>query len=267
MYEILEKRTGTNVRNKERLYLLLFGYCLLFNVYSGSGQNVKDSSLFIPMVKLSYGAQAPGGDLADRFGWSSAIGLNFSIKTKLNFFFGVDGGFIFGKDIKEDGILDSIKTSQDFVINQNGNPSDIRLYERGFTLSVHVGMLFNVWAKNKNSGILVYVGPSYFQHKIKIDDLGHQSPQLVKGYIEGYDRLTAGFGLHEFIGYAYLGSNRLLNFFAGFDLTQAFTKSQRSFNFDTRTSDTRSRFDMLSGLRVGWILPLYSRTPQQFYYH
>ena len=28
----------------------------------------------------------------------------------------MDGGFIFGKDIKENGILDSIKTSQDFVI-------------------------------------------------------------------------------------------------------------------------------------------------------
>lgn len=252
---------------KTGLVWLSLAYCILSTASFSSGQNVKDSSLFIPMLKFSYAAHAPSGDLADRFGWNSTLGINFSIKTKKGLFYGADGGFIFGRDIKEDGILDSIKTSQDFVINQNGNPSDIRLYERGFTVSLHVGKLFRVLAKNKNSGLLIYAGPTYFRHKIKIDDLGHQSPQLVKGYIEGYDRLTAGFGLHEFIGYVYLGNNRILNFFGGFDLTQTLTKSQRSFNYDTRVADKSTRFDMLSGIRIGWILPLYKGTPQQFYYH
>ncbi len=266
MYEILEKRTGTNVRNKQWLYLLLFVCSLLSTVHFSYGQNVKDSSLFIPMVKISYAFHVPSGDLAARFGVSSAVGLNFSIKTKKNLFFGFDGGFIFGNHINEKGIIDSLKTSTGFIIDQNGNPATVRLFERGFTASVHIGKLFNIWAKNKNSGLLVYAGPTFMSHKIRIDDIGHQSPQLVKQYIQGYDRLTAGFGLHEFIGYTYLGSNRILNFFVGLDFMQAVTKSQRSYNYDTMKSDTDTRFDMISGIRIGWILPLYRSSSPQIYY-
>jgi len=219
------------------------------------------------MVKISYASHIPGGDLSARFGVNSAINLNFSIKTKKNVFFGIDGGFIFGNNIKEKGILDSLKNSSGFIIDQNGNPATVRLFERGFTLTLHVGKLFPIWSKNKNSGLLIYGGPNYIQHKIKIDDIGRQSPQLVSGYLKGYDRLTSGFGFHEFIGYVYLGNNRILNFFAGLDFYQAFTKSQRSYNYDTMVADTKQRFDMLSGIRIGWVLPLYRSSPQQFYYY
>ena len=235
-------------------------------VYCLNAQNVRDSSLFIPMIKFSYSLNVPSGDLADRFGISSSLGLNFSIKTKKNLFFGVDAGFIFGNNIKENGILDSLKTSSGFIIEQNGNPATVRLFERGYTASIHIGKLFRLWSKNKSSGLLLYGGSTYFQHKIKIDDIGRQSPQLTKGYLKGYDRLTSGFGFHEFIGYMYLGSNRILNFFAGFDFTQGFTKSQRSYNYDTMKADADNRLDMLSGIRIGWILPLYKATPQQYYY-
>jgi hypothetical protein len=244
---------------------LAFGFWLL--VSGLNAQNVRDSALFVPMVKLSYGVHLPGGDLVKRFGVSSAIALNFSIKTKRNLFFGVDGSFIFGNNIKDSSILDNLKTSTGFIINQNGNPATVRLFERGYTFSAHFGKLFNLFAHNKNSGLLVYAGPTYFQHKIRIDDVGRQTPGLTKGYLQGYDRLTAGFGLHEFIGYVYLGNNRILNFFGGFDFVQAFTKSQRSYDFDRMKADTQKRFDVLSGLRIGWILPLYKGTPQEFYYH
>ena len=105
------------------------------------------------------------------------------------------------------------------------------------------------------------------RHKIKIDDIGHQSPQLVDPYPQGYDRLTAGFGAHEFIGYVYFSNKRLLNFFGGFEFTQAFTKSQRSFDYDLMKADVEKRTDLLNGIRIGWILPLYKRTPQEFYFH
>lgn len=230
-------------------------------------QNVKDSSLFFPMVKISYAFQRPGGDLEKRFGYNSNIGLNFSIKTKSNIFFGASGSFFFGDQIKEIGILDSLKTSSGFIINQNGNPSVVRLFERGFSVSVHIGKVFTAFHGNKNSGLIVYAGPSYLRHKIKMDDIGRQSPQLVDPYPKGYDRLTAGFGLQEFIGYVYFGNNRMLNCFFGFEFTQAFTRSQRSYDYDLMKADTEKRTDLLYGIRVGWILPLYKKTPQEFYYH
>jgi hypothetical protein len=248
------------------LYLLLFAYCLLPAANFLKAQNVKDSALFIPMVKLSYGAQLPGGDLSKRFGASSVVALNFSMKTKHNLYFGIDGSFVFGNNIKDSMMLDGLKTSTGFIINQNGNPATVRLFERGYSLSVHIGKILPLFAHNRNCGLLIFAGPTYLQHKVKIDDVGRQTPGLTKGYLKGYDRLTSGFGFHEFIGYVYLGNNRILNFFGGFDFMQAFTKSQRSYDFDKMEPDTQKRFDMLSGFRVGWILPLYKSAPQEFYY-
>ena len=236
--------------------------CLLSLVSVCTAQNVKDSSLFFPMVKFSYAFQLPGGDLAKRFGYDSNVGLDFSIKTKKNLIFGASGGFFFGDQIKEVGILDSLKTSSGFIINQNGNPSVVRLFERGLTVSLTIGKIFPVLSPNRNSGIIFYAGPTYMRHKIKMDDIGHQSPQLVNPYPKGYDRLTAGFGAHEFIGYIYFGNRRMLNFFGGFEFTQEFTKSQRSFDYDLMKADTEKRTDLLNGIRIGWILPLYKRTPR-----
>jgi hypothetical protein len=79
--------------------------------------------------------------------------------------------------------------------------------------------------------------------------------------------LSAGFGVHEFIGYFYFGNKRLINFFAGIELAQGFTKSLRGYDYDLRQTDTAMRKDLLYGVRIGWILPLYRKVPQQFYYN
>ena len=114
---------------KQKLIKNIFLLCSFFFVLSVSrGQNVKDSSLFFPMIKFSYAFQIPGGDLAKRFGYNSNVGLDFSIKMKKNLIFGANGSFFFGDQIKENGMLDSLKTSTSsgphtgFIINQNGNP-------------------------------------------------------------------------------------------------------------------------------------------------
>ena len=65
----------------------------------------------------------------------------------------------------------------------------------------------------------------------------------------------------------YLSDNRLLNFYFGIEGYQAFTQSVRKLNYDTGLPDTKKRLDMLYGLRFGWILPLYKKTPNEFYYN
>jgi hypothetical protein len=256
--------------NRKIFILLSSVFCLLS--FFSSAQNVKDSSLFFPMLKFSYAFQLPGGDLAKRFGYNSSISLNFSIKTRSNWIVGTSSSFFFGDQIKENGILDSLKTSTSngphtgFIIDQNGHPATVRLFERGLTVSFFAGKIFPVFSSNKNSGILFYAGPTYIRHKIKMDDIGRQSPQLVNPYPKGYDRLTAGFGAHEFIGYQYLGNKRIMNFFAGLEFIQTITKSQRSFDYDLMRTDTKQRTDLLFGIRVGWILPFYSKPSKEFYY-
>jgi hypothetical protein len=90
-------------------------------------------------------------------------------------------------------------------------------------------------------------------------------PALEGDYLKGYDRLTSGFCLSEFVGYQLLSNSRLLNFFAGVELYQGFTRSRRDWNIDQVKKDDSPRLDLLSGIRVGWVLPLYRRAPKEFY--
>jgi hypothetical protein len=103
------------------------------------------------------------------------------------------------------------------------------------------------------------------QHKIRIDTRD-DVPLLDKEYVKGYGRLSNGLSLTQFVGYIYCGNKRLINFIAGFEFTQGFTENRRSYNFDTMSKDETKRFDMLSGIKVGWFFPIYRTAATQFYY-
>ena len=229
--------------------------------------SVKDSTIFTPLIGLSYSYQIPDGDLVKRFGNSSSIQLNFDIKTEKQWTLGMTGTYFFGKNIKETGIFDSISTRDGHVISQNGEFADIRCYERGFTVSVTAGRLFTLNYPNPNSGIVFNMGLGFMQHKIRIETIGNNVPQLTTAYKKGYDRLSNGLLLSENIGYLYLSNNRLANFYIGFECMQGFTKNRRSFDFDLMKQDTQKRLDILYGGKITWILPLYKKAPQAFYYY
>jgi len=252
---------------KKTLLLLLLSFLNMAYSNRASAQaRVKDSLLFAPLVGVSYSYQISGGDLKKRFGNNSNVGAMFLVKTRSNWLLGADYSYLFGNKIKESGILDSIKTQSGFIIDANGQYAETRMFERGFSASVKLGKLFPYLGPNKNSGFVGIISFGMLQHKIRIEDIGNRSPQLSKEYRKGYDRLTNGFAISEFVGYLLLSNNRMINVFGGFEFTQAFTQSRRSFNFDTMERDSKQRLDYLSGIRVGIILPLYKRGPMDYYY-
>lgn len=110
-------------------------------------------------------------------------------------------------------------------------------------------------------------GAGLLQHKIRIETIGNTVPQLDKEYKKGYDRLSNGLSLHEMIGYYHFGNKHLINFYAGFEFIQAFTENRRSYNFDEMKKDETKRVDLLFGIRAGWMLPVYRRAPQKFYFY
>ena len=246
-----------------------FSLLFLFLAYSelNAQAHVKDSSLFVPMVGMSFAYQIPDGDLVKRFSNNANIGISFLIKTKKKWVFGADGSFLFGRGIKEYGIFDSITTTDGYLINKDGKFADVQLHERGYSVGLKAGRLFKVLCPNPNSGILFLTGIGVLQHKIKIYDHFNTTPQVDGDYKKGYDRLTNGIALSEFLGYVYLSNRRLVNFFGGFECMQAFTKSRRSYDYDLRKKDTAARTDLLYGFRLGWIVPLYKKAPQDFYYY
>ncbi|MBL0330548.1 MAG: hypothetical protein IPP64_14260 [Bacteroidetes bacterium] len=247
---------------KKRYFLSI---CLsFFTAHLVAQVSIKDSVIYTPYFGLGYGYQISAGDLNKRFGNSSAIEFNLDFKTKKNWVFGVNGSYIFGKDVKE-SLFDSISTASGSIIDGNGQFADVRLYERGFTASVSAGRLFAFKKPNPNSGVLFSVGVGFIQHKIRIETIGNTTPQLSKEYKKGYDRLSNGLLLSQNLGYLYLSNNRLVNIYVGFECMQGFTQSRRSFDYDLMKQDTEKRLDILYGGKLVWILPLYKRAPQEFY--
>lgn len=247
---------------QKRLYTF---YLLFFISFLSESQvSVKDSSISTPFLGVTYGYYIPSGDMAKRFGNSSSLQMNLDLKSKKKITIGINGSYFFGNNIKEN-LFDSISSPGGYIINKNGEFADVRLYERGFTTSITLGRIFTFKKPNPNSGILFNIGFGFMQHKIRIESIGNNAPQLSKQYKKGYDHLTNGFLLSENIGYLYLSSNRLANFYLGFECMQGFTRNRRSFDYDTMQKDTKKRIDILYGAKFSWILPLYKKAPQEFY--
>jgi len=216
------------------------------------------------MVGFHGSGQLPKYDLEKRFGSNMSAGMTFSWKTKHNILFGCEGSYFFGNHVKED-VVANMKNEDGFIVDNEGYPADLRLTERGWNIYATLGYVFSKWGNNPNSGIFVTIGSGWTQHKIKLYDANQKIAAVSGDLQKGYDRLSGGIGLTQFIGYKYISNNRLANCYAGFEFYEAKTKSLREFNYDTGLRDTKKRLDILIGFRFGWILPLYKRT-KDFYY-
>lgn len=237
------------------------------SVMQASAQNMIDSSLTIPFVGISYAYQIPGNHMAERYGPNHNIGGQFGIKLKSGAYIGIKAHYLWSENVKADGILDSIRTTEGGIIEVGGGLSDPIINERGYSVFVSGGFLFPIIGPNPNSGLLVTAGVGFLQHQYEIDWRGAQLPQLEDNYSRGYDRLSNGFALNQFIGYMHFGKKKLINFYIGVDFIQAWTKNKRGYNYDLRSNDDKTYFDSLTGFRFGWMLALYKRAPREYYYH
>jgi hypothetical protein len=238
---------------------------LFFVHHAGAQWQVRDSSLFNPHVTVGYGYSTPGGDLANRFGNNGSIEVGFHIKDKKNWYYGVQLNYLFGNKVHEPNLLSNLLTSRGEILDEQGQIATMFIQERGFNVFLQGGKLFPIIGPNKNSGLLITAGVGLLQHKVRIEHQEAKITQLEGEYLKGYDRLTNGLSVNQFIGYYHLSNNRLINFYIGAQATEGFTQSRREWNLDTQTQDTDKRLDMLFGLRAGWILNLYQRAPNDFY--
>lgn len=231
-------------------------------------QNRVDTCISSFIINFAYSYQIPGGDIAETFGSNSTIGGGFFYKTNKNFLWSADVNFMFGSTIKgADDILSMVLNQDGYIIDGNGTYALFAMYERGYTLNLRFGKIFNVLSSTPNSGIMVMGGLGYLSHHLVIDNQYNTAPQISGDYAKGYDRLTGGININEFIGYFYMGKSRILNFYGGFEFIQGFTKSQRDFVFDQMKKDTDKKLDLFYGIRVGWMIPTNRKTPNKYYYY
>ena len=129
-----------------------FGFlavCLALATQMSAQGTVRDTSLFDPHVTISYAYQIPGGDLAARFGNNSNLALGFHIKSRSNWYYGVQGQFLFGnKVIQEEGFLQNLMVDGSYVLDNDGYPATLVLMERGFAVSADAGRLVPIIGPN-----------------------------------------------------------------------------------------------------------------------
>ena len=249
----------------------LFFLLLLLLCWSGAFSqgfkrtNLADTTVNAKLLSFGYAFEIPLADLANRFGSNNSINTSFMFKMSHNFLLGIEGTLIFGGNIKEDTIIDGLFTSQGFLIGSNGIAESVILFERGYTLFGKFGKVFPAFHSNPNSGICVLVGAGFIQHKIKIEDPDNAVPYVTGDYAKGYDRLTNGGAISQYIGWMNLDKRKLKNFNAGIELMEGFTQNRRSINFDTMQHDGTHRLDMLLSFKVSLTLPFYGRGERRFY--
>jgi len=245
-------------------YLLISLIFVPFFVYGQ--RNVRDSSINMIISGVNYKFNLTDGDMADRWGYNSEIGLDVHYKFKSNLTLGFDGGFIFGNQFKEPEIFDDVVNSYGTITSLSGKEAFVLFLMRGANVSGTVGYIFNRLGNNPNSGLWVNVGFGYLMHKIRIESIYDNVPQLEGDNRKGYDRLTMGFATKQFIGYLYQHDRRFLNFYAGFEFVQGFTNNVRNYNFDLEGPDPGLKYDFLYSFKIGWMIPIYKRAPKDYYY-
>ena len=115
--------------------------------------------------------------------------------------------------------------------------------------------------------VLIKAGIGILQHKILIDVDERRVPQLSPEYQTGYDRMARGVALSQFVGLIKLQREQFVNLYFGIELMEGFTKNQRGWDFHTNSKDDKLRFDMLIGLKLGWIIPVFTGQTNDTYYY
>lgn len=242
-------------------------FLLLFLVSNLVAQiNLKTDKANALLINVNYQPQFPFGNMASRFGFNHMAGVGFDYKIK-NWMIGVSGSFLFGNKVKGD-VIAALRTDDGLIINTDGVPVDVFLYERGWRTGIEFGRIISFKKPNPNSGLVFKISAGYLQHKITISSNPKQMPELNKTYRKGYDRLTGGFNTTQFIGYQFLDAKKFINFFVGIEFQESFTKGYRPWQFDINAPDKRNRIDGLIGFKVGWIIPAYHKEKaEKFYYN
>jgi hypothetical protein len=229
----------------------------------------KDSALALPIVSLSYAVQVPlGGDLGSRFGIAHHIGGAVAYKTKSNWMVSLGASYIFGDHVENrESLLREMLTPNNIIIGNDGSPAIVNIGQAGYIVDLRVGKIMPFLRPNRNSGPLLSLGVAFMEHWISYGVENNSLPQLQNEYVKGYDRLTNGILLNQFIGYHYQGSTKLLNFFGGFEFSQGFMGNRRSYDIPEQRKIDPSLTYFQFGFRVGMMIPFYKRDQNQYYYN
>ncbi len=246
----------------------IFSLIIFISSISFGQRNVKDSIIGTPWVAVNYGANWTSGDLSLKYNYFNHLGIMAGYKTSKNWFWGIDGNFMFSDNVDINGMFDGLTDEKGNITDVNGDIATVVVAARGLNINLAVGKVFPVLSPNKNSGFFIHGGVGFLAHKYRIATQDQVIPQIELEYKKGYDRLSLGPNFHEFLGYAFMADRGLINFYGGFYAQQGLTKNFRTIFFDQPDVpvSTKTMLDLQAGLKIGWFIPIYKRKPKDYYF-
>ena len=216
-------------------------------------------------LNIKYGANIPGEDYQDRFGFNieAGIGLEYLLSSR-NMVFSLEADVFIGSSVKED-VLSRLRLENGQILAVSGNYGSVSLKQRASYFGI---LAEKIIGKNQyRRGIKLGLGVGRFAHYIRILNPSVDVPQVRGDYTKGYDHKSVGPAIKERIAYNYVSKSRKIYFTFGFEFTQAFTKNIRAINLDTNLPENGTRLDLLYGINIKWTLPLKINKPlDEIYY-
>lgn len=243
-------------------------WILGFPISQQAQVSLQDSSIRLGVFRIGYALTIPGQEWSNRFGTSHSINLEGGIQFSNRLVLSLEGGYLFGGNITEEGILSSIRTPSGLLINNNGTLSDVNIRLDGFHASLMAGVVLPVIPTHTpNSGIFIQAGPSFLQHKLGFNIQGDPVAALAGDSKRGFDRLTTGWGLKGRMGYQFYDKQGFVNISLGISYAIYQSSPQRGINYDTGEITGEKVNDSALGLFLSWNLLFYKRAPNKVYYY
>ena len=236
---------------------------------SESKKKVDSAGLFV-ILTPNFTYNIVLADLRKEYGNHLAIGTDVGVKLKNNW--SIDFGFkyLFGGGIDTSVINTTflrLLCDGHFINNKGVATKEVEFEFRGISVHLQGGKIIPVTKRFRNSGIWIKCGIGVTQHFINIKNPGNKVENLRPDYRKGYDRLTLGFSVYQFVGYAHMTKRNLFCVYGGVDFFENFAHRQRDFDFSLMRKDDSKLFEAMIGFKIGWIIPLYKHDPnREFHY-
>ena len=256
----------SNIFNKRFIFSVGMTILLLYS-HRLFSQSFKNDKLNVPALTATYGFCLPMADLSDRYTIFSQAGSSFLMKFKSNITVSLEGLILFSNNYRGESPLRSILNDNGTITNIHGDQTLFTLGMRGMQFQIKGGYIISKYSHNPNSGITLSAGAGFFQSKYWIDQRGQNTPQIMGEYVKGYDKMSNGFALTQFIGYTYFHNKNFLNVYAGIEFTEAWTKDRRVWDFAlNRKNDTKYN-EIMTAFKVGFMIPFIRREAEGKYYY
>lgn len=248
--------------------------CLLFLLWGGRTYaqlqmrvSKVDSAGLIVYTAAHYGYFLTMGDLKNESTNLMGVGMDLGLKTKSNWSFNAGFTYCFSGNVKgTDSLFRMITNSNGSIMDGDGQPAEIDVDQRLWSLRAEAGKIFPVSHNHRNSGIHLKLGAGVEQRYVYIKNPENRVAALTDAYKKGYDRLTMGWTLYQFIGYTHISKTKYTCFYIGMEFMEGFSQRQREWDFSLMGQDNRTFTDITAGVKAGWIIPLYKKEYQDTYY-